>query len=39
MIDDGSTDNSWQVVEELRKKNPCIKGHKISSATMESQQL
>ena len=31
MIDDGSTDNSWQVVEELRKKNPCIKGHKISA--------
>ncbi len=29
MIDDGSTDNSWQVVEELRKKNPCIKGIKF----------
>ncbi len=26
MIDDGSTDNSWGAVEELRKKNPCIKG-------------
>ena len=29
MIDDGSTDNSWQVVEELRKKNPYIKGIKF----------
>ena len=29
MIDDGSTDNSWQVVEELRKKNPSIKGIKF----------
>jgi glycosyltransferase involved in cell wall biosynthesis len=29
MIDDGSTDNSWQVVEELRKKNPCIKAIKF----------
>ena len=29
MIDDGSTDNSWQVVEQLRKKNSCIKGIKF----------
>jgi glycosyltransferase involved in cell wall biosynthesis len=29
MIDDGSTDNSWEVVEELRNKNPCIKGIKF----------
>jgi glycosyltransferase involved in cell wall biosynthesis len=29
MIDDGSTDNSWQVVEELRKKNPNIKAIKF----------
>ena len=29
MIDDGSTDNSWQVAEELRNKNPCIKGIKF----------
>ncbi len=26
MIDDGSTDNSWQVIKELSEKNPCIKG-------------
>jgi glycosyltransferase involved in cell wall biosynthesis len=29
MIDDGSTDNSWHVVEELRKKNPNIKAIKF----------
>jgi glycosyltransferase involved in cell wall biosynthesis len=29
MIDDGSTDNSWEAVEELRKKDPCIKGIKF----------
>lgn len=26
MIDDGSTDDSWQVIKELSEKNPCIKG-------------
>lgn len=25
-INDGSTDNSWQVIEQLAKKNPCVKG-------------
>ncbi len=29
MIDDGSKDNSWQVIEELQQKNPCIKGIKF----------
>lgn len=28
-IDDGSSDNSWQVIEELRAKNPNIKGIKF----------
>lgn len=28
-INDGSTDNSWQVIESLRVKNPCIKGVKF----------
>jgi glycosyltransferase involved in cell wall biosynthesis len=28
-IDDGSTDNSWCVIQELRKKNPNIKGIKF----------
>lgn len=25
-VNDGSTDNSWQVIEELRRKNPSVKG-------------
>src|SRR5690242_17108919 len=29
MIDDGSTDSSWQVIECLRQKNPNIKGIKF----------
>ena len=29
MIDDGSKDDSWQVVESLQKKNPNIKGVKF----------
>jgi glycosyltransferase involved in cell wall biosynthesis len=29
MIDDGSKDNSWQVVEDLQTKNPFIKGIKF----------
>lgn len=28
-INDGSTDNSWQIIESLREKNPCIKGVKF----------
>ncbi len=26
MIDDGSTDNSWEVIEKLHEKNPRVKG-------------
>jgi glycosyltransferase involved in cell wall biosynthesis len=26
MMDDGSTDNSWNVIQQLHEKNPCIKG-------------
>jgi glycosyltransferase involved in cell wall biosynthesis len=29
MVDDGSNDNSWQVIEELSQKNPVIKGIKF----------
>ncbi|MBS1734024.1 MAG: glycosyltransferase family 2 protein, partial [Bacteroidetes bacterium] len=29
MVDDGSTDNSWKVIEELRAKNSNIKGIKF----------
>jgi glycosyltransferase involved in cell wall biosynthesis len=28
-VDDGSNDNSWMVIENLRKKNSCIKGIKF----------
>lgn len=29
MVDDGSTDTSWEVITELRSKNNCIKGIKF----------
>ncbi|RFM25610.1 glycosyltransferase family 2 protein [Deminuibacter soli] len=29
LVDDGSTDNSWQVIEQLSQSNPCIKGIKF----------
>ena len=29
MIDDGSTDNSWKVIEQLRAQNPNVKGIKF----------
>ncbi|MDX8339093.1 glycosyltransferase family 2 protein [Draconibacterium sp. IB214405] len=29
MIDDGSRDNSWELVEQLQKENPCVKGIKF----------
>ena len=28
-IDDGSTDKSWQIIEELSKNNPNVKGLKF----------
>jgi glycosyltransferase involved in cell wall biosynthesis len=28
-VDDGSKDNSWQVIQDLKKKNPCVKGIKF----------
>lgn len=28
-IDDGSTDRSWEVIEDLKKKNPCVRGIKF----------
>src|SRR6476620_918838 len=39
MIDDGSTDNSWQIVEQLRKKNPCIMGIKFKRNNGKSAAL
>lgn len=29
LVDDGSTDNSWEVIEEIAQKNQCIKGIKF----------
>ena len=26
MVDDGSTDDSWKVIEEIHEQNPCFKG-------------
>ena len=26
LVDDGSTDRSWEIIADLRKANPCIKG-------------
>ncbi len=30
VIDDGSTDNSWQVLEEISQENPAVKGIRFS---------
>jgi glycosyltransferase involved in cell wall biosynthesis len=30
LVNDGSTDNSWQIIEELSKENECIKGIKFN---------
>ena len=29
MVDDGSTDTSWEIIEQLTAENPCIKGIKF----------
>lgn len=38
-IDDGSTDNSWQVISDLAKKHPEIKGIKFRTNFGKSQAL
>ncbi len=38
-IDDGSTDNSWQVIEELAKQNTSVKGIKFQKNYGKSQAL
>jgi glycosyltransferase involved in cell wall biosynthesis len=38
-IDDGSTDNSWQVIEELAKENSSVKGIKFQKNYGKSQAL
>ena len=31
MVDDGSSDDSWQVVEQLKEKYPAIKGIRFAT--------
>ncbi len=38
-IDDGSTDRSWEVIEELSRKNPHVKGIKFQINYGKSQAL
>ena len=38
-IDDGSTDNSWQTIENLSKENPCVKGIRFLRNYGKSQAL
>ncbi len=38
-IDDGSTDNSWNVIQALSKENKNIKGHKFTQNYGKSQAL
>jgi len=38
-IDDGSTDDSWQTIENLSKENPCVKGIKFLRNFGKSQAL
>ncbi|WP_396144056.1 glycosyltransferase family 2 protein [Flavobacterium sp.] len=38
-IDDGSTDDSWQTIENLSKENPCVKGIRFLRNFGKSQAL
>jgi glycosyltransferase involved in cell wall biosynthesis len=38
-IDDGSTDRSWEIIEQLSKKNPSVKGIKFQINYGKSQAL
>lgn len=38
-IDDGSTDNSWKVIESLSQKNTCVKGIRFQRNFGKSQAL
>lgn len=38
-IDDGSTDNSWNIIQELSVKNPSVKGIKFNRNYGKSQAL
>ncbi|MFW2348182.1 MAG: glycosyltransferase, partial [Wenyingzhuangia sp.] len=38
-VDDGSTDNSWKIIQELKAQNPCVKGIKFLKNFGKSQGL
>lgn len=38
-VDDGSTDNSWQIIENLQQQNPCVKGIKFLKNFGKAQGL
>jgi len=38
-IDDGSTDNSWEIIEKISKENPAIKGIRFQRNYGKSQAL
>lgn len=38
-IDDGSTDGSWNVIEQIQTKNPCVKGIRFLKNYGKSQAL
>lgn len=38
-IDDGSTDNSWEIIEQLKQKNPSVRGFKFRKNYGKSQAL
>lgn len=38
-IDDGSTDNSWEIIEKLSKENPIVKGIRFQRNYGKSQAL
>ncbi|MDO8970322.1 MAG: glycosyltransferase, partial [Saprospiraceae bacterium] len=29
MVDDGSTDRSWKIIQQLKEANPCVRGIKF----------
>lgn len=39
LVDDGSTDTSWQIIESLSLKNSCIKGIRFNSNSGKSAAL
>ncbi len=38
-IDDGSTDNSWKIIQQLVAENPCVKGIRFQKNYGKSQAL